>query len=591
MTNRFMNLPRLKTFSQSRYFHPLLLLASIAVGIALRFSRLEAKPIWTDEFATMVFSLGNTFHSVPLDRAIAPDILFQQLQPQLKDIGDVIERLFNESTHPPLYFVVAHLWLKLFPIQDTNVLLWSSRTLSVLFGVATVPAMYGFAWLAFRSRLVAQLAAAMMAISPYSIFLAQEARHYTLATLLIVASLSCFVVTIHYIEKRSSLPAWVGFSWVAVNSLGIATHYFFTLSLVIQGLVLSAIWIKNRLNPRSENARIIYWWRIVAVAVGTLAGGLVWLPVWRNIHGSELTRWVYQDPLRNFLLPVVRLCLWITSMLSMLPVDIFSLPLWAVIGFGSIMVIYLIWVGRLLWRGWRWQIKHSNSSFTAKALGGYVVSMLGLILVLGYGLGTDLTLAPRFQYIYFPVAIALFIYSISAYWMRGMGQGEFEDKIQLSQPVSPVMIILLMALLGGITIVGNFGYLQHERCDIVAKSIQHESPMPVLIASTHKHHGNTGRIMGIAWELNRLNQGSYHSSPLFLLAHKYQGLCKEALCNDPNNDPGITLSETVAKLPRPLDVWVVNFHAPILIENQNCTSADARWRKVEGYRFRRYQCR
>ncbi|MFB2921847.1 glycosyltransferase family 39 protein [Aerosakkonema funiforme] len=591
MTNQFMNLLSLKTFSQSRYFHPMLLLASIAVGIVLRFSRLEAKPIWTDEFATIVFSLGNTFHSVPLDRSIAPDVLFQPLQPQLKDIGDAIERLFNESTHPPLYFAIAHLWLKLFAIQSKMVLLWASRTLSVLFGVATIPAMYGFAWLAFRSRVVAQLAAAMMAISPYSIFLAQEARHYTLATLFIVASLSFFVVTINYIEKRSPLPAWVGFSWVAVNSLGIATHYFFTLSLVIQGLVLSVIWIKNKINSPLANAPLIYWWRIVAVALGTLAGGLVWLPVWQNIHGSELTRWVYQDPLRNFLLPAIRLCLWANSMLSMLPVDIFSLPLWVVIVFGNIMIIYLIWIVRFSWRGWRWQIKQSNSSFTAKSLGGYVVSMLGLILVLNYGLGTDLTLAPRFQYIYFPVAIALFSYSISAYWMTATGQREFEDKIPLTQPLSPVMIVLLMGLMGGITIVGNFGYLQHERCDIVAKSIHNESQMPVLIASTHKHHGNTGRMMGIAWELNRLNQGTYHSSPLFLLAHNYQGLCKEAVCNDPNNDPGITLSETVAKLPRPLDVWVVNFHAPILIENQNCTSADARWRKVEGYRFRRYECR
>jgi len=40
----------------------------------------------------------------------------------------------------------------------------------------------------FRSRLVGQIAAAMMAVSPYGIYLAQEARHYTLAILLIIAS-------------------------------------------------------------------------------------------------------------------------------------------------------------------------------------------------------------------------------------------------------------------------------------------------------------------------------------------------------------------------------------------------------------------
>ena len=60
----------------------LLLVVWLAIGTGLRLTRLATKPPWTDEFSTIVFSLGNSFLSVPLDRAIALDVLLQPLQPR-----------------------------------------------------------------------------------------------------------------------------------------------------------------------------------------------------------------------------------------------------------------------------------------------------------------------------------------------------------------------------------------------------------------------------------------------------------------------------------------------------------------------------
>jgi uncharacterized membrane protein len=87
-------------------FQLILLLLWIVIGAILRFTNLTAKPLWIDEFATLVFSLGNSFQTVPLNQIISVDTLLQPIQPHLdKVIGDVIHSLLTEDTHPPPYIL------------------------------------------------------------------------------------------------------------------------------------------------------------------------------------------------------------------------------------------------------------------------------------------------------------------------------------------------------------------------------------------------------------------------------------------------------------------------------------------------------
>jgi hypothetical protein len=84
-----------------------------------------------------------------------------------------------------------------------------------------------------------------------------------------------------------------------------------------------------------------------------------------------------------------------------------------------------------------------------------------------------------------------------------------------------------MALLGGLTVIWNLSYLQSLRADLLVKVIQQMSSAPVLIATTYQHHGQTGRMMGLAWEfkrLQRLNSPASRTiaSPYFLLADTAQ---------------------------------------------------------------------
>ncbi|WP_121968637.1 phospholipid carrier-dependent glycosyltransferase [Leptolyngbya sp. BC1307] len=85
--------------------------------------------------------------------------------------------------------------------------LWAARALPAVLGALAVPATYLLAWFSFRSRLIGVLCAALMVVSPFGVFLAQEARHYTLAILLVIASLCCFVLSVWALRQRAA-PSW-----------------------------------------------------------------------------------------------------------------------------------------------------------------------------------------------------------------------------------------------------------------------------------------------------------------------------------------------------------------------------------------------
>ena len=203
----------------------ILLAGWLLVGTILRFTNLSAKPPWSDEWATIVFSLGHSFQTIPLNTVISLDNLLQPLivdnltQPQ-----DVIQHLMTESTHPPLYFLISHWWLQLWG-GDRLVSIWGARSLSALLGVVLIPAMFGFGWLLFRSAIAAQLSAALMAVSPYGIYLSQEARHYTLVILWVIISLTCLNLSIRSILAKTSPSLGLIAVWIVVNSFGMATHY------------------------------------------------------------------------------------------------------------------------------------------------------------------------------------------------------------------------------------------------------------------------------------------------------------------------------------------------------------------------------
>lgn len=548
-----------------RWLHVGLMVGWIALGAGLRFTNLTAKPLWTDEFSTIVFSLGNSFRTVPLDRVISMAELLEPLQPNPQaGVGTVVHHLLSESNHPPLYFVLTHLWLQLFSPVQGLVSVWAVRSLSALFGVISIPATFGLAWWAFRSRLSAHLAAALMATSPFGVYLAQEARHYTLPILWAIASLSCLIVALRLLHQNLALPLWLCGSWILVNGLGIATHYFFMLVLAAAGLVLIVLGSHHR-----QTLQWVGWQRLGLVVIGSVASGLVWLPFLGGASDTELTRWIVRSDRQGWqwLDPIGQtLASWIT-MLYMLPIQAGDRPVVII----SIVALLLLSLGTavLLGRGWSAQWKIEQNHLPLASLSGFVVGAIALFLGITYGLERDVTSAFRYNFVYFPAVVVLMGGAIAHHWQQ---RGKWL-----------VILIIGLSCVGAVTVVTNLGYQKTHRPDLVVQAIQAESHGNVLVAIAHRTHGQTGRLMGIAHDWQR------HPSPTtpvqFLLAHQ-----------TPDPQTALTsLQRALKTQPRPFDLWLINVETiapkPLrqLLTRQACTTrADSR--SVDGYRYRPYAC-
>lgn len=585
-----------KTFAQKSWFHWLLLFGWIAIGTGIRLINLDAKPPWSDEFATLVFSLGNSFRTVPLDEAIALDTLLQPLKPRPEaSFGDVFHNLMTESTHPPVYFLLNHLWLQLFPADEGLVSLWAARAFSAILGAAAIPAIFGLGWLAFRSRLVGQLAAAMMAVSPYGIYQAQEPRHYTLGILVIIASLGCLVIATRCLESRKSVPIWLVLSWVGINSLGIAVHYFFTLTLCAEAIVLLVVLGRQLINRRGAQmcAPTISYTPLIAIAIGTIAGGLIWLPFLQSIPDNQMTDWIYRgNSFGSILASTARFLAWIISMLWLLPVEGVGQPIALICG--GIVVAFLFWTLPVFMSGWKIQLGRSPSRSATQVLGGFVLVAIALFLFITYALGADLSIASRYHFVYFPAFIVIVGAALAICWDsdRLVHHPEFnwtprqQSRLNFLQKRGRIAVALiwLLGFLGALTVVFNLGYQKIERPDRLVPIIQQRSPNPILIATAYYTHGQVRELMTLGWQFKHL-YGSQNNAPLFLLAQQ----------DRTSNRAVETLYQTIAQLPKPLDLWVVNFsgarHDLEKGNRKSCVADSQRRPKANGYRAKLFHCR
>jgi uncharacterized membrane protein len=159
--------------------------------------------------------------------------------------------IIAQDVHIPLYHTLLHIW-QAFLGNDVS----HARIMSLIFFVATIPLIYKMANYAYRNRGVALFATILVTLSPFLNWYANEVRMYSLLTLLVVANQYFFLK----IYRENDRYAYIGYAITAC--LGIYTHYFFAVYLVIQAVFF--LFFRHKFKPETFK-RILLIWIFVAV--------------------------------------------------------------------------------------------------------------------------------------------------------------------------------------------------------------------------------------------------------------------------------------------------------------------------------------
>jgi hypothetical protein len=224
-----------------------ILLVIVAVAAVVRFWSLR-QSLWYDEYVTT-------------------NVIFKGTK--------LVSNLNHQEGTPPLYFVLAWGWTKVFGAGDATL-----RSMSAVVGTATVPVAYAAARELAASRRVARIAAALVAVNPMLVWFSQEARAYALFAFIAAASLLFWARAYMRGGQTRDLVLWGIASAAAVS-----THYFAAFLILPQ-----AVWLLVTLRTRRRQV-------IVGCVPMFLAGPLLYIFFFRPQSDADLQQWVASSPL------------------------------------------------------------------------------------------------------------------------------------------------------------------------------------------------------------------------------------------------------------------------------------------------------
>lgn len=212
----------------------------VLLGLLLRLHALSAHSLWLDEGASVWISE--------------------------KSIGDMLVWLVKVENHPPLYYALLHFWTK---IDDS--VSWI-RLLSVIPSVLTVPLIYGLGCRLY-SPSVGLLSALLLAISPFDVLHAQDARMYSLLGFTATSATYCLVWGI----QSARTTAWLCYA-LAVAGVAYSQTMGLTVIMVHAVILVTALLNGERAGVsgiRALAAGLVVWLPWIPITLGHMSRGVV----------------------------------------------------------------------------------------------------------------------------------------------------------------------------------------------------------------------------------------------------------------------------------------------------------------------------
>ena len=213
-----------------QYCLPLALI--LGLGIVLRFTHLGQKVFWLDECFTALHLSGYSDDEVR-QQAVNGTVIQNQdflrfQRPGHSDLSHTVQRIALTAPElPPLYFTLAREWQLAF--GDSVAVL---RSFSAVVSLLTFPCIYWLCWELWRSPVTGWLAIALVAVSPFHLITAQEARPYSLLAVIVLATHGALLRA----RRVQTTAGWA--IYAGLLALGLYTHLLFAAVLMAHGLYI-----------------------------------------------------------------------------------------------------------------------------------------------------------------------------------------------------------------------------------------------------------------------------------------------------------------------------------------------------------------
>ncbi|GBE93100.1 dolichyl-phosphate-mannose-protein mannosyltransferase [Nostoc cycadae WK-1] len=242
----------------------ILVISIVLLGICFRFANIGHKVYWTDEVYTSLWLSGHSsleiiekfYHGEIVNLGILKE--YQQIN-IAQGISSAITRLaLEDSQHPPLYYCLAWFWSAWFGNSVATI-----RSLSAIISVFSLAGIYYLCQELFELSLTKWVAISLIAISPFHLLYAQEAREYSLWTLTIIISNYSLLLAL---RKKSF------FSWLIYAITLTISFYTFLFSIFVA--LGHGIYILGIKSYKTTKILIAYLLSLVA-AIITFAPWLI----------------------------------------------------------------------------------------------------------------------------------------------------------------------------------------------------------------------------------------------------------------------------------------------------------------------------
>jgi hypothetical protein len=219
------------------------------LGLAVRFASLGVQSYHHDEVITVARVIPGSF-------------------------TQMLHSVRDSESNPPLYYVAAWGWAKLFGSGEVGV-----RSLSALLGTATIPLAFLAAREALNSR-AGLICAGIVAVNPMLIWYSQEARSYALLVFFGAASL------LFFLRARRSGSGTDLALWTLTSAGALSSHYFAVFAVAIE-----AAWLLVALRSRRR--------AVLPAIAGVALVGAALLPLIAAQANPAHIGWIDETPLSS----------------------------------------------------------------------------------------------------------------------------------------------------------------------------------------------------------------------------------------------------------------------------------------------------